>query len=82
MKSWLTGMAPVSYLQDPGSNPRYASFFLYKTKGYCINKVILTNVIAAAESQLVKVCASLVEAQGSIPLSLTSFYFSKLKHRY
>ena len=42
----------------------------------------LANVIAAAESQLVKVCASLAEAQGSIPLSLTSFYFSKLKHRY
>ena len=80
MKSWRIGGVPLSYLHDPSSIPGYASLFFSELDHeiYCINKVILINVKAAAVARLVKLCVSFAEHRGSIPVSL-KFFFPKLK---
>ena len=77
MKSWLIGGVPLSYLHDPSSIPGYASLFFSELDHeiYCINKVILINVKAAAVAPLVKACDSFAQHQGSIPTSLKFFFF-------
>jgi len=73
----------LSYLHDPSSIPGYASLFLSELDHeiYCINKVILINVKAAAVAQLVKACDSFAQHQGSIPTSLKFFFSNWMQRR-
>jgi len=64
--SWRAGGVPVSYLS--------VFFSELDHEIYCINKVILIIVRAAAVAQLVKASVSFAQHQGSIPTSLKFFF--------